>query len=248
LSDLTNHPYYFLKHLIKRHHEIDSLFFRVYSYNSDKPVAIPPNRDWSMVEIEEYSYSAQDPAKDHSTIEIPVEDYDEETVQKLLGFLKPNQNLILLSQVSTKSGKIKHIPFIDLIIPAPSFDLAALKEGFNKEGAGSGTLFFYNSGHSLHAYGDWLVDDLKTYLGRLLLVDVDGKQHQIDRRWIGRQLIKDVMGLRWSCNSPRYLKMPKYIGCNVIGSNEHRILPGPLGLEPVKAENIQCLSPPGSGK
>lgn len=75
-------------------------------------------------------------------------------------------------------------------------------------------LSLYESGRSFHAYGRDLMthDEWTRYMGRLLLVNKVGQDALVDWRWIGHSLECGQSFMRFTSASPRYKKVPSYIG------------------------------------
>jgi len=75
------------------------------------------------------------------------------------------------------------------------------------------TLFFFNSGRSLHGYGLRLLTYVEwvSFMGTLLLLNLPNRNQIVDPRWVGHRLRAGYGALRWSFNTSHYLGFPRMV-------------------------------------
>lgn len=76
------------------------------------------------------------------------------------------------------------------------------------------TLYFYNSGRSIHAYSLSPIKPAEffDFMGRCLLMNLPNESSLVDARWVGHRIMAGYASLRISHNTNNYLAAPKYMG------------------------------------
>lgn len=125
-------------------------------------------------------------------------------------------DVILLSKVTDRLGNRYHIPMIDFACSHKSKLLKKLNDRCVLNNVGLlelQTFEFFDSGRSFHGYGPTLMTEYQwlQFLGSLLLLNQVDLPPVVDGRWIGHSLKRGFSGLRWTRNSPKYLKVPEGI-------------------------------------
>ena len=131
-------------------------------------------------------------------------DCTETRLREIIEVLPVDRILAISSRVSTKQGKILHLPMLDLHCPASPKNDVLGKAVIMEIGLGG---YIAKSGRSYHFYGRTLVDEqsLITILAKSLLFCPI-----IDRAWIAHQLLERACGLRISPGKD-YRKCPEII-------------------------------------
>lgn len=128
--------------------------------------------------------------------------------------LGPTEEMAWHSYVEC-NGAVFHLPMIDFVDrPAASY-LRNISRMFASEMKFHGEFTFFETGRSLHGYSPNLIPQSAwpEYLGRLLLINQLDAPAIIDTRWVGHALRRGFSALRWSCNTNRYLAMPRLLEC-----------------------------------
>jgi hypothetical protein len=123
--------------------------------------------------------------------------------------LKANEEIALHSRVHLVSGSTAHIPMVDMGCQYIEPYLPELKCAFAYFGVPEFSI--YSSGRSFHLYGHALLESdaqFIQFMGRILLLNLPGKERVIDERWVGHRLMAGYSTLRWTNNNPHYKKMP----------------------------------------
>lgn len=166
----------------------------------------------------EYVYRPQSPFDERSVFDVPIDEITIDWLEARKAQLRPQWELALNSRVVDARKRVRHLPMIDFhkpeIVPA---DLLLMRSLLGA--AICGSLTFFDSGRSLHAYGVRLLDpgEWREFMGRLLLLNMPNTTALVDARWVGHRLIAGYCALRWTANSDQYLKVPARA---VLGLNE----------------------------
>lgn len=181
------HPYWHLRTVVERSAEVEAVPFSYYAYT---PQTVEDRR---------------------SSFTMPVEQFlDEAEVYRAMEGAPKGQELAVHSDLLMRDGRRLHLVMVDMSTSARAH-LEKLR-GF------LGDNFFqciswYASGRSFHGYGASLLeqDEWVQFMGLLLLANKPRLEPTVDPRWIGHRLIAGYASLRWTCNTPYYLTLPRSI-------------------------------------
>lgn len=135
----------------------------------------------------------------------------------IIDALPSKRELSLHSRITTAAGEVKHIPMIDF-----DQELKQLtKDPWHVINIQSkylprklfGTLHIFETDHSYHGYGTTLLthEEWIWFMGTLLIFNQKCKHPIVDARWIGHRLRGGFASLRWSCNTTRYQRYPRFV-------------------------------------
>jgi hypothetical protein len=143
---------------------------------------------------------------------VPARDVTPDWLVNRLAELGPSEEIAWHSWVEC-DGAGFHIPMIDFSERPLNSELPMLNDQIVAQMNLSASFGFYESGRALHAYAADLIPESKwaQYLGELLLLNERDQMPIVDIRWVGHALVRGFGALRWSCNTDRYLSMPRLI-------------------------------------
>lgn len=154
---------------------------------------------------------------DVQTIKFRIADLGK--LQALTVGLPENQDVALTSEVNASSfgnafGPL-HIPIVDFSTEVPNYT-SVISEIDWKD------FRFAHSGRSFHGYGLDLLnpENWSRFQGKLLGVYPE----IVDDLWVGHCLRRGYGGLRWTCNSYHYKKVPELLD---IKFKDFTVDPGP---------------------
>lgn len=192
-----SHPYKYLRHYIEDIYEhVNALCFSYYRYI---PQTLVDNRHY---------------------FEINVDDFlDERFMGHVMSLCPPGMELAFHSTVRLRTGEEMHLPMVDMFTSS-LIQLEKLKPSWGDD------LYplvkWYWSGRSFHGYVNQIIyhSEWVSLMGRLLLVNQPNMPSMVDPRWVGHRLNAGYAALRWTCNTPHYIEMPKAIGMMSRYSND----------------------------
>lgn len=167
--------------------------------------------DEVTVELAIYDYTPQSVTDARSVREIRLPALRRE-YHALRLQLRAEEEIAFQSRVRTsKRGQPAHVPLIDFVgspHPTAFADAASVLRHFGAEQA-----YLYSSGRSFHMYGTNLVSKHRweQMLGRLLLLNLPGRDPVLDTRWVGHRLIAGYGALRWSSRSSLHQREPRLV-------------------------------------
>lgn len=167
--------------------------------------------DKVTVELAIYDYTPQSVTDSRSVREIGLPALRRE-YHALRSQLRAEQEIAFQLSVRTNSRSLPaHVPMIDFVgSPPPTAfaDAASILRHFGAERA-----YLYDSGRSFHMYGTNLVSKHRweQMLGRLLLLNLPGRDPVVDTRWVGHRLIAGYGALRWSSRSSLHQREPRLV-------------------------------------
>lgn len=184
---LESHPFLVANKLVERHSGLLTFEFSRYRY---------------------VRHTLEDPRE---TFEVKGWELTEERVRRLFSSLGADEELAIHSRVHHPVFGEMHIPMIDFVSSRQRLDLSLLASYLGKDITDE--LFLFDSGRSVHAYSMRLISNVEwtPFMGTLLLLNLPKKSQIVDPRWVGHRLRAGYSALRWSFNSPNYLKWPKRI-------------------------------------
>lgn len=133
----------------------------------------------------------------------------EHVFHKEAGALLSKEEIAFHSRVTIANGRTLHVPMIDMGCENIGSYVPLLKESFEDFGIGRFSIF--SSGRSFHVYGHGLLESdqqLVQFMGRILLLNLPGRERVIDERWVGHRLMAGYSTLRWTNNNPHYKAAP----------------------------------------
>ena len=199
-----SHPYWHLRAIIERFAEVAAVPFSYYEYT---PRTVEDRR---------------------SSLIMPVEQFlDEAEVYRAMNDAGKRRELAVHSDLLMCDGRRLHLTMVDMSTSARAH-LEKLR-GFLGDNVFQ-RIAWYASGRSFHGYGESLLerDEWVKFMGLLLLANQPRLELTVDPRWIGHRLLAGYASLRWTCNTPYYLKLPRsieVIGRTGVGQQEI----GPIG-------------------
>ena len=131
-------------------------------------------------------------------------------LRKRLAELGPTEEMAIHSWVEC-NGVGFHIPMVDFVSRPGHIVLRELDCVLAAETRLDDHFVLFDSGRSLHGYFPDLIPEhiWPKYLGRLLVLNEHDRPPVIDSRWVGHALVRGFAALRWSCNTSRYLSIPR---------------------------------------
>jgi hypothetical protein len=166
-----------------------------------------------------YRYRPQSVIDEREVFSVPGEFMQDKWVGDQIESLPAGWELALNSNVKDHRNRKHHIPMIDFC--GKNYDV--FFDGYFRDIVGKkliDKMYVYDSGRSFHAYfltlfntQDWI-----NFMGRLLLLNLPGRPDVVDARWIGHRLCSGYSALRWSCNSSKYLRSPRYLTTDELWS------------------------------
>ncbi len=161
-------------------------------------------------ELSTYVYEPQAISEKRDFFKLKANSFSEnfEARQKSLAI---KQEIAFHSRILGKQ-KTLHIPMIDLGCENIEKHLPPLRSAFQEFGVHE--LSVFHTGRSYHVYGHHLFesqDQALRFIGRILLLNLPGKERVIDERWVGHRLMAGYLTLRWTNNNPHYKQLPKKI-------------------------------------
>lgn len=134
----------------------------------------------------------------------------EESLSHILSTLTSQEELGINSRCRVGT-QILHIPMIDMVGKAPLTDIEPKLMRMGAQWRVRPVIF--DSGRSYHCYFPILIptDEWMNYLGSLLLCTPpvsDEALLPIDVRWVGHSLRNRFSCLRWTAQTPKYLRHP----------------------------------------
>lgn len=183
----------------------------MHPYKFLKKFALQGKSEVSAFNFSYYRYIPQTLADDRIYFSVKSDDLLEEaSIVDLLNSCPAGMELAFHSVVQMNSGQFMHIPMIDMYTNSPAM-LGKLKPFWGDELYSH--VKWYRSGRSFHGYAGKLIEhaDWVSLMGRLLLVNQPNMPPTVDPRWVGHRLVAGYAALRWSCNTPHYLELPKAV-------------------------------------
>lgn len=156
-------------------------------------------------------YIDDDRAPQRVIIEIKKKKINAQTFEDIIGELKNNEELSILSIIKVNNN-IFHLPMVDFLSKkrsSKSVDVAYdIAKFWNMR------FDIYDSGRSIHAYGTKLLSTPQwiNFMGFLLLLNDKSGEKVVDTRWIGHRLMSGFASLRVTNHSGKHKSAPKYIG------------------------------------
>lgn len=176
-------------------------FAKCFAENLDQAVTL---------QFARYIYQPQSTKDDREYFTLKSSDLPQ-NFPRLFHELKPKQEIALQSKFEVK-GKHFHIPMLDLLSRFNETMIPGLKALMNEFGVKE--FWVYETGRSAHVYGLQPIDSdqLISFFGKALLLNLPGKEAVVDSRWVGHRIVARNGSLRWSCNSEQYHQLPKKLG------------------------------------
>ncbi len=160
--------------------------------------------DW-LASLSRYRYVPQQINDPREQITIALGDLTTSWLDAQLAALPEDHELAFHSLLKRKEHEL-HIPMIDFM-PREGQQQEIVSWAYQHLGI---HLTLFDSGRSLHGYGDTPVSRDKWFklMGLMLLANRPNQQNSVDIRWVGHQLLAGYSALRWSKNSSHYRKIP----------------------------------------
>ncbi|WP_423372868.1 hypothetical protein [Dyella acidisoli] len=155
-----------------------------------------------------YVYVPQSVEDLRTPVRVPLAGVTHAWFRDQLARLSPNEELAMHS-ILTQGRRVRHIPMADLVVkPGQIGEVTRWADRYLGI-----DLDFFDSGRSLHAYGVRPISETQWVhlMGRLLLGNIPNREPVVDSRWVGHRLLGGYSSLRWSKNTPHYLKWPTLI-------------------------------------
>jgi hypothetical protein len=170
----------------------------------DRLVPVGQEHDY---EFSKYIYVPQAVAESREVFKLGAKNLSEAFSARAQA-LRGVEEIAFHSRISFSDGSVFHIPMVDMGCEKIENHIDGLRSAFDDFGIPQFTLF--SSGRSFHIYGHALLkpNDLIRFLGRILLLNLPGKEHVIDERWVGHRLMAGYSTLRWTNNNPHYKSTP----------------------------------------
>jgi hypothetical protein len=167
--------------------------------------------DVAAVPVSYYTYSPQTVADTRTHKLLSVEDFfSEEFMTEAMEQAPAGQEMAVHSDLRLSSDKQLHLVMVDMSTSSKAH-LEKLRSFLGDN------LFqritWFSSGRSFHGYGETLLEqeDWVKFMGLLLLANQPRLEPTVDPRWIGHRLLAGYSSLRWTCNTPYYISLPKSI-------------------------------------
>lgn len=145
-------------------------------------------------------------------LRVSARDVSPDWLVERLAELGPSEEIAWHSWVEHE-GVGFHIPMIDFNERPPNSELRRLGGQMVAAMDLANDFAFFASGRAIHAYSPELIPEngWDRYLGELLLLNERDRRPIVDVRWVGHAIVRGFAALRWSCNTDRYLGMPRLV-------------------------------------